>query len=106
MATIVISIFKKDGAVFVDAAAANSDRESKFSPELKEQLESVTDTLRNNDMFLKSAEYVWDQNLCTLTVTHSIRDFEEFRTAYRPIPTQAAWESAGWVRISRDIVTE
>jgi len=106
MATTVISIFKKDGAVFLDAAAANSDRESKFSPELKEQLASVTGTLRNNDMFLKSAEYVWDQDLCTLTITHSIRDYEEFRTAYKPISTEAAWKSAGWVRISRDIVAE
>lgn len=105
MPITIEEFYQKPGAVFSDGQAAQADKNSLFSPELRSAVESCYANMLANNILLEPVSYSWNQGTHTLHITKvvsSIEDYTAAKTFNGPAAIQAA-SNAGWVYLPRQI---
>jgi len=110
MAVKLIATFIKPGAVFADASAAQDDRKSMFTDDLKTRMSTSYRMLKESGIIISGPDIHWDQDTCTLTITRVVTDYEDFKNFYSQVggtvrnEISQASVGAGWQQVGFDVV--
>jgi hypothetical protein len=94
--------YTKVGAIFADAEAAKTDKNSLFSAELTQACDDCFNTMLANGVLLEPVSYLWDQDTYTLTVVKLVSSGSAYQAAvtFDVAETIRAAVSAGWTLVS------
>ena len=110
MSVKLIAKFVKPGAIFSDAVAAQNDRKSMFTDDLKTRMSSSYQQLKESGIIISGPEISWDQDTFTLTIIRVVTDYDDFKNFYAQVggtvrnEISQASVTAGWQQVGFDTV--
>lgn len=98
--------YKKEGAVFGNAADAWADKNSLYTPELSASVDACYNQMLADGILLQPVYSTWDQATFTLTVNKVVSNADAYRAAvtFDEFATITQAENAGWTFLGTNIV--
>lgn len=102
----IATIYTKNGAIFPDADAANTDRSQFISFELFQLINNSYNALRDDGVLHGEILEEWNQDTFTLTVLRNVSDVDAYQTSiagWRDNVTEMT-EQAGWTFVKTEVL--